>query len=87
MPTELQLKDLFLVIKKAGNGYYLDPHHISGNKTNNNPSNLKCLCSLCHSNVDDNHRRNFSVGLGQKRVNDFISIHKDKLIEIGNPYL
>lgn len=57
--------------KSMSDSYYLDTHHISGNKTNNKESNLKCLCVKCHSQVDDVHRRNFSKGHNKQRILDF----------------
>ncbi len=68
-------------------GFYLDTHHISGNKTNNSPSNLKCLCVLCHSRVDDTHKRNFNYGSNGKRLDQFINDFYDKLKGVNNPYL
>lgn len=41
---------------------FMQTHHRDGNKTNNNDSNLECLCIECHSQVDDTHRANFSRG-------------------------
>jgi hypothetical protein len=29
--------------------YFLETHHINGNKTDNDDSNLKCVCTLCHA--------------------------------------
>lgn len=40
--------------------FYMQTHHKNGVKTDNNESNLECLCVRCHSEVDDIHRRNFS---------------------------
>ena len=34
-------------------------HHIDGNKINNHPDNLQCLCIVCHSEVDEIHQENF----------------------------
>jgi hypothetical protein len=46
-------------------------HHINGDKTNNSLNNLKCLCILCHSNVDARHRQNFSKGAMPKQIETF----------------
>ncbi|MBD8018133.1 HNH endonuclease signature motif containing protein [Kaistella pullorum] len=40
---------------------FLHSHHRNGIKTDNNRSNLQCLCVKCHSNVDDHHRAKFSL--------------------------
>lgn len=39
--------------------YYLEVHHINSNKTDNRESNLKCLCTGCHANIDRFHRENY----------------------------
>ena len=39
---------------------FIQVHHINGDKTDNSPNNLKCLCIHCHANVDDTHRKNFN---------------------------
>ncbi|MBA5245845.1 HNH endonuclease [Marnyiella aurantia] len=45
---------------------YLHTHHISGVKTDNQRSNLQCLCVKCHSEVDDHHQKKFALeGLSQ----------------------
>lgn len=41
---------------------FIQTHHKNGDKTNNKETNLECLCIHCHANVDDVHRRNFSIG-------------------------
>ncbi|MAM28690.1 MAG: hypothetical protein CMC13_06670 [Flavobacteriaceae bacterium] len=46
-------------------------HHIDGDKLNNNFSNLKCLCIKCHSQVDDNHQKNFSIDRMMKELELF----------------
>jgi len=43
--------------------YYLEVHHIDGNKINNSIINLKVLCVRCHSEVDELHKRNYSRNL------------------------
>ena len=50
---------------------YMHCHHIDGNKLNNSNSNLKCLCLRCHSQVDDNHRRNLTTGANRFAFEDF----------------
>lgn len=39
--------------------YFLEVHHIDSDKKNNNYSNLKPLCVLCHATVNTNHLLNF----------------------------
>ena len=68
-------------------GYYLDTHHINGNKTDNRPSNFKCLCVLCHANVNEHHIQNFSFGRNHKRLQDFLNAYGDALKSAGNRYI
>lgn len=37
---------------------FLHTHHINGDKTDNRPQNLECLCFSCHSEIDERHRLN-----------------------------
>lgn len=71
----------------GANGWYLDTHHISGNKTNSQANNLKCLCVLCHANVDELHRKNFSTGRNKKRLDDFLKHFRSQLARLKNQYL
>lgn len=68
-------------------GYYLETHHINGNKVDCNDANLKCLCVLCHANSNDHHKENYKKGNNQKKLDDFIKIYKEGLIKVGNKYL
>jgi len=38
----------------------LDVNHIDGNRHNNEPKNIECLCPVCHNRVtrDNGHQRN-----------------------------
>lgn len=71
----------------GANGWYLDTHHISGRKTNNSPRNLKCLCVLCHANVDEVHQRNFSTGRNKQRLEEFVQRFRKELSRLGNQYI
>lgn len=55
---------------------FIHVHHKDGDKLNNNPSNLQCLCIRCHANVDERHRENFSVGDKHRQLVYFNSLHK-----------
>ncbi len=68
-------------------GYFLESHHLDGNKKNSGDDNLKCLCVLCHANFDDTHRDNYSRGSGKQKLVDFIKLFEDKLRQVGNKYL
>jgi hypothetical protein len=58
-------------------GYYLmHVHHIDYDKTNNRRSNLQCLCIECHANVDDIHKRNFSISYQQRQIQEFKEKYK-----------
>jgi hypothetical protein len=73
--------------QNMANGYYLETHHVDGNKKNNDDDNLKCLCVLCHANVDDAHRENYSRGSTRQKLRDFINLFEDELRRVGNKYL
>jgi len=66
---------------------FLHTHHKNGNKDVNVESNLKCLCPLCHSQVDQIHKKNFNKNRMKKDVQSFINKYQDELIKINNPYL
>lgn len=62
-------------------------HHIDGDKTNNTISNLRCLCALCHANVDYKHRENFLKGAMLSQLSFFKKEYKIELQKLKNPYL
>lgn len=67
--------------------YYWHVHHIDGNKLRNQPSNLKCLCILCHANIDSHHKQNFSRGANKSKVEKFKELYSQDLRNIGNRYM
>ena len=73
--------------KNYSDSYFLETHHLNGNKTDNNESNLKCLCILCHSNSNDYHKKNYESGRNKKKLNDFIMLFRNELIKVKNKYL
>lgn len=52
---------------------YIQVHHINGDRTNNKTANLKCLCVKCHSEVDQQHKKNFSSRSGQLLLRQFLN--------------
>tara|TARA_B100000963_G_C22586939_1_gene653559 strand:- start:737 stop:1540 length:804 start_codon:yes stop_codon:yes gene_type:complete len=62
-------------------------HHVDTNKANNKLENLKCLCILCHSNVDQRHIENFSKKSMLKQIDFFNSEYVEELKLLNNPYL
>lgn len=51
--------------------HYMHVHHKDGNKTNNIECNLQCLCIVCHANVNQTHRENFSKGANKVMLEAF----------------
>lgn len=66
---------------------YWHTHHADGNKVNNSSANLKCLCILCHANVDDRHRMNFEKKNLKLQIDAFVNKYRRILEECKNPYL
>lgn len=66
---------------------FLHVHHHDGDKTNNNKSNLKCLCILCHAHIDSTHKSNFNKSRNKHELNAFIKKYKEELIKCGNNYI
>lgn len=66
---------------------FIQVHHRSGNKLINNRENLQCLCTLCHSNIDERHNVNFQKKRSIREIETFVEKYSDELIKIGNPYI
>lgn len=58
-------------IEEMSDRFYMHVHHVNGNKADNRPANMKCLCIRCHSGVDDAHKYNFSHGANRLALDDF----------------
>lgn len=67
--------------------HFMETHHKNFNKTDNKRNNLECLCVLCHSNVDEWHRRNYTNFMQRKKVDKFIEKYRGELRNVGNPYI
>ena len=57
-------------------------HHKNGDKTKNEPSNLECLCVLCHSHKDHTHEENFDKTRMKIELNSFIKQYGEELRKI-----
>jgi hypothetical protein len=67
--------------------YYLETHHIDGNAKNNKEHNLRCLCVLCHANVDGHHVKNYEDIANASKVKSFVTIFANELILLNNKYI
>ncbi|REL32995.1 HNH endonuclease [Rhodohalobacter sp. SW132] len=57
--------------------YFLEVHHINHNKTDNRESNLQCLCTGCHSRIDEYHENNFKTKPeNREKLNDYRRLFK-----------
>lgn len=66
---------------------YIQVHHRNGNKLINNRDNLQCLCTLCHSNIDERHITNFQKKISVHEIESFVEKYREILIQIDNPYI
>lgn len=60
-----------ITIENPFDRQFIQVHHINGDKTDNNPKNLKCLCINCHANVDSTHKKNFNRGANVILLDEF----------------
>ncbi|TCJ17066.1 HNH endonuclease [Flaviaesturariibacter flavus] len=68
-----------LQITVAADKRFIQTHHRDGNKLNNAPLNLQCLCVLCHSQVDQRHEENFRRRRSQKEIENFVNKYREQL--------
>ena len=66
---------------------FIHVHHKDGNKIHNDTINLESLCVLCHANKDSTHQANFGSYRMQSDIKAFIQKYRNRLNELGNPYL
>jgi len=67
---------------------YIHVHHINPYElTNTHRNNLKSVCVLCHYYQDEHHQSNFEKPRMKRELMNFVKKYKEKLIEIGNPYI
>jgi len=66
---------------------FIQVHHRNGDKLNNKRENLQCLCSLCHSNIDERHKGNFEKNRSKREIASFVELYRVTLKNIGNPYI
>lgn len=57
---------------------FLHVHHINGDKTYNDESNLRCLCLYCHAHVDDHHYRRLTRGANKINYYTFVLRYYDE---------
>lgn len=57
---------------------FMHVHHISGDKTNNDERNLKCLCLYCHAHVDDHHYKRLTRGANKINYYTFVLRYYDE---------
>jgi hypothetical protein len=58
---------------------YWHTHHRNGDKTNNKPSDLECLCVLCHSYKDHMHEENLDKARMKIELDSFVNRYREEL--------
>lgn len=58
-------------IEDPFDSHFMHVHHINGNRSDNRTQNLRCLCIRCHSEVNEQHRQNFSKGANRVLLEQF----------------
>ncbi|MCB2205042.1 HNH endonuclease [bacterium] len=74
-------------IKRGIDRRFMHVHHLNGDKLNNDPANLRCLCVLCHAFADDHHSRRMIRGAFRVHLQDYYRIYRDELEQNKNPYI
>lgn len=77
-----------LTINSKEHKKFMHTHHINGDKINNHPDNLQCLCLLCHSKEHEDQENNkFSSQKMQRQLKIFLDRYRDELARLGNPFV
>jgi 5-methylcytosine-specific restriction endonuclease McrA len=74
-------------LKENSHKRFWHVHHKDGNKISNDPSNLECLCVLCHSHKDMQHEENFGRSGKKRELDSFVKTYSEELKKLNNPYL
>jgi len=70
-----------IAAKKRIHYRFFHVHHLDGDKINNAETNLKCLCLLCHTYVDDHHRKRMVGGFFKVHLEDYLVLYNEELLE------
>ncbi len=85
--NEHRCQNCTLQITNRSHHRFIQVHHRNGEKTDNRPENLQCLCCLCHANVDERHHDNFKKKSSHAEIKSFVKLYKTELLAIPNPYI
>lgn len=66
--------------------FFLETHHIDGNKANNRPNNLKTVCVLCHAFIDKHHIFNYTDGKNRLKLIQFLTTYGEVAREKNSKY-